>query len=280
LICGFIDAMRAEGHGVESICEALREQGLTVAPRGYRAWKTLPAAERARSDAAVLDKLRQVRTGGPQGRPLPEVLYARRKMTAWLARNGFPEVSKHTVDRLMRDDGMNGLVRGRPARTTIPAKTGGKRAGDLLNRCFSSPRPNHAWVTDFTYVATWSGFVYVAFAVDLYSRAIVGWSASTCKDVTFVEACLNMALWRRDHTGRPVLPGMIHHSDAGSTPRSGSPKPLPCKGFRPRSALSATPTTTPPRRPCSGSTRTKPSLPAHHSGPARCAPWPTSRPSR
>jgi len=71
-------------------------------------------------------------------------------------------------------------------------------------------------VTDFTYVPTWSGFVYVAFAIDLYSRAMVGWSASTCKDVTFVEACLNMALWRRDHTSRPVLPGMIHHSDAGS----------------------------------------------------------------
>jgi len=62
-------------------------------------------------------------------------------------------------------------------------------------------------------VPTWSGFVYVAFAIDLYSRAIVGWSASTCKDVTFVEQCLHMALWRRDHTDRPVLPGMIHHSD-------------------------------------------------------------------
>lgn len=208
--------MRAEGHGVESICEALREQGLTVAPRSYRAWKTRPACERDRSDADVLDTLRQVRTGGPDGRPLPEILYGRRKMTAWLARNGFPEVSKHTVDRLMRDEDMNGLVRGRAIRTTIPAKTGGNRAGDLLNRCFSSPRPNHAWVTDFTYVATWSGFVYVAFAIDLYSRAIVGWSASTCKDVAFVEACLNMALWRRDHAGRPVLPGMIHHSDAGS----------------------------------------------------------------
>ena len=216
MICGFIDAMRADGHGVESICEALREQGLTVAPRSYRAWKRSPAPERAHSDAAVLDKLRHVRTGGPWGRPLPEVLYGRRKMTAWLARNGFPEMSKHTVDRLMRDEDMNGLVRGRPARTTIPAKTGGTRAGDLLNRCFSSPRPNHAWVTDFTYVATWSGFVYVAFVIDLYSRAIVGWSASTCKAVTFVEACLNMALWRREHTGRPVLSGMIHHSDAGS----------------------------------------------------------------
>jgi putative transposase len=65
-------------------------------------------------------------------------------------------------------------------------------------------------------VATWIGFVYVAFAVDLFSRAIVGWSAATVKDVAFVEACLRTALWRRDHTGRPVATGMIHHSDAGS----------------------------------------------------------------
>lgn len=69
-------------------------------------------------------------------------------------------------------------------------------------------------MTDFTYVPTWSGCVYVAFAIDLCSRAIVGWQASTVKDTAFVEACLRMALWRRDHTGRPVLPGMMHHSDA------------------------------------------------------------------
>ncbi len=113
---------------------------------------------------------------------------------------------------------MNGLVRGRKTRTTIPAKDGADkvRAGDLLNRQFRTSAPNLAWVTDFTYVSTWAGFAYVAFAIDLFSRAIVGWSASTVKDVTFVEQCLTMALWRRDHTGRPVPEGMIHHSDAGS----------------------------------------------------------------
>jgi putative transposase len=120
-------------------------------------------------------------------------------MTAWLARSGFPEVSKHTVDRVMRDEGMNGLVRGRKTVTTIPGKDG-KRAGDLLNRQFTAPRPNHTWVTDFTYVPTWAGFVYIAFAIDLFSRAIVGWQTSTVKDTAFVEACLKMALWRRDQT--------------------------------------------------------------------------------
>jgi transposase InsO family protein len=172
------------------------------------------------SDAEIIDRLRALRTGGPGGRPAPEILYGRRKMTAWLNRvlaaDGAAPVSKHTVDRLMRQLGMRGLVRGRGVRTTVPAGDGGRRAADLLQRRFGTSAPNLAWVTDFTYVASWAGFVYVAFAVDLYSRAIVGWSAGTVKDVAFVEACLRMALWRRDHTGRPVPAGMIHHSDAGS----------------------------------------------------------------
>jgi putative transposase len=140
-------------------------------------------------------------------------------MTGWLAGNGFPGVSKHTVDRLMRTEGgMRGLVRGRKTRTTIPgiAAKDGVRAGDLLNRNFRTSTPNRAWVTDFTYLSTWSGFAYVAFALDLYPRAIVGWSAAMRKDVAFVEQCLAMALWRRGHAGRPIPQGMIHHSDAGS----------------------------------------------------------------
>lgn len=173
------------------------------------------------TDAEIVDRLRALRTGGPGGRPAPEILYGRRKMTDWLNRalaaEGRPPTSKHTVDRLMRTEGMTGLVRGRGVRTTVPASDGtARRATDLLQRRFRTNAPNLAWVTDFTYVATWAGFVYVAFAVDLFSRAIVGWSAATVKDVAFVEACLRMALWRRDHTGRPVPPGMIHHSDAGS----------------------------------------------------------------
>jgi transposase InsO family protein len=171
------------------------------------------------SDAEIVDRLRALRCGGPGGRPAPEILYGRRKMTDWLNRalaaEGRPAASKHTVDRLMRQLGMNGLIRGRGVRTTVPAGDGGRRAADLLQRRFRTSAPNLAWVTDFTYVASWAGFVYVAFAVDLFSRAIVGWSAATVKDVAFVEACLRMALWRRDHTGRPVAAGMIHHSDAG-----------------------------------------------------------------
>ncbi len=215
MIARFIGEQRTAGRGVESICAVLREQGVPVAPRTYRSWSTNPVPARAVSDAAIIDTLRGLRTGSATGGPLPETLYGRRKMAAWLARNGFGGVSKHTVDRLMRGEGMRGLVRGRRTRTTIAGKDG-QRAGDLLNRDFRTAAPDRAWVTDFTYVSTWSGFTYVAFAIDLYSRAVVGWSASTVKDVAFVEQCLRMALWRRDHAGRPVGDGMIHHSDAGS----------------------------------------------------------------
>lgn len=207
--------MRARGHGVGLTCHILCEQGVRVTPRSYRAWRTRPPAGRTINDALVVDVLRGLRALDGKGRPRPEVLYGRRKMTVWLRRNGFPGVSKHTVDRLMRLEGMNGLVRGRKTRTTTPSRDG-HRAGDLLNRVFTAPHPNHSWVTDFTYVPTWAGFVYVAFVIDLFSRAIVGWSASTVKDTTFVEACLKMALWRRENTGHPVKRGMIHHSDAGS----------------------------------------------------------------
>jgi putative transposase len=110
---------------------------------------------------------------------------------------------------------MNGLVRGRKPKAGAAAKDG-RRAGDLLNRNFTAPAPNQIWVTDFTYVPVYSGFVYVALLIDLYSRAIVGWETSTIKDTSFVEHCLNMTLWRRQHTGRPVPAGLIHHSDAGS----------------------------------------------------------------
>jgi len=141
LISRFIDEQRAQGHGVESVCTVLREQGVQVAPRTYRSWRTTPAAARAFSDAAIIDTLRGLRTGSASGGPLPETLYGRRKMTAWLDRSGFPGVSKHTVDRLMREEGMRGLVRGRKVRTTIAGKDG-VRAGDLLNRDFATTAPN------------------------------------------------------------------------------------------------------------------------------------------
>ena len=174
---------------------------MAVAGRSYRAWKQRVPSVRTIDDAILTARLRRLRKRDAKDRQKPEVLYWRRKMTAWLAQSGIPNVSKHTVDRVMRAEAMNGLVRGRKTVTTVPARNS-NRAGDLLNRQFTAPRSNHSWVTDFTHVSTFAGFVYVAFAIDLFSRAIVGWQASTVKDTAFVETCLRMALWRRDQTAR------------------------------------------------------------------------------
>ncbi len=161
---------------------------------------------RVRSDAAVIDVLRGLRTAGLDGGPAPEVLYGRRKMTEWLPRNGFPDIGKRTVDRLMREQRMRGVVRGAQTRTTIGAKTGTQAQ-------LPHQRPEPGLGDGLHLMATWTGFVYVAFAIDLFSRAVVGWSIATVKDVTFVEACLKMALWRRDHLSRPIPVGMVHHCD-------------------------------------------------------------------
>jgi putative transposase len=199
--------MRARGFRVESVCRVLREQGVQVAPRTYRNWKTAAPSARTVADARVTDAL-WATVGTPEG------MYGRRKMTAYLRRRGH-RVARCTVDRLMRDEGLSGVVRGRRHRTTIPGKDA-RRAPDLLDRDFTAAAPNRKWVTDFTYTRTWSGFVYVAFVVDCYPRAIVGWHAATVKDTAMVTTALKMALWRRDHANRSVASGLIHHSDAGS----------------------------------------------------------------
>jgi transposase InsO family protein len=206
----FIDDMRAAGHAVESTCRVLSSQGCRVAARTYRSWKQANRliAPRTVSDAVIIDAL--VGTRGT-----PEGLYGRRKMTHWLRRQGH-EVAFCTVDRLMRDLGVNGVRRGRGVRTTIPAKDG-CRAGDLLDRDFTAPAPNRRWVADFTYCRTWSGFTYVAFVVDVYAQRIVGWHAATDRRTDLVLTPLRIALWDRERHGAPIEPGqLLHHSDAGS----------------------------------------------------------------
>jgi putative transposase len=206
LIVGFVDEYR-QVYGVESICRALTGHGVQIAPRTYRKARRRPPSDRDIAEAYLENALRDV-----QGRP--EAMYGRRKMTRWLRRQGH-DVAFCTVDRLMRRLGLYGVTRGRRHRTTIRAKDG-MRAGDQLNRDFSADAPNLAWVADFTYVSTWTGWAYVAFVFDVYSRAIVGWTAASSKTTALVSKALNMAIWRRDHDGHPVGPGLIHHSDAGS----------------------------------------------------------------
>lgn len=135
-------------------------------------------------------------------------------MTALLRRRGIAASSRR-VDRVMRELGIRGLVRGRGVRTTVPDSVA-SRAPDLLDRDFTAAAPNKRWVADFTYVRTWAGFVYVAFVIDCFSRAIVGWHAATTKTTPLVTTALRMALWRRDRAGHQVGEGLVHHSDAGS----------------------------------------------------------------
>jgi putative transposase len=216
----FIDELRADGYGVEPICAALTSSGCQVAPRTYRAWKSArqPAA-RTVSDATLINAIFNARfTTGPDGRRrlTPEGLYGRRKMTAYLRRNGFPDIAACTVDRCMRILGVQGVRRGKKVRTTIPAKDG-RRAGDLLDRDFTAAAPNRVWVADFSYVRTWLGFVYVAFILDVFAQRIIAWHAATSKVTDLVMIPLRMALWQRAYEGQPAELGqLIHHSDAGS----------------------------------------------------------------
>jgi hypothetical protein len=122
-----------------------------------------------------------------------------------------------TVERLMRKDALEGVRRARKRRTTIPDDRG-QRPRDLVDRDFTAEAPNRLWVSDFTYVMTWSGVVYVAFVIDAFSRRIVGWKADASMRTELVLDTLEMALWSRDRDGIPRADGMISHSDAGSQP--------------------------------------------------------------
>lgn len=197
----FIDARRAE-FGVEPICRLLQ-----VAPSTYYAAKTRPPSARAVADAALSEVI-TVEHAANYG------VYGARKMWKHLRRVGHP-VARCTVERLMREAGLRGVVRGRAKRTTIPTKDG-VRAGDLVNRAFRADAPNQLWVADFTYVRTWAGFSYVAFVIDVFSRMIVGWKADTRMRADLVTDALEMAAWARGRAGISDLTGLIHHSDAGA----------------------------------------------------------------
>jgi transposase InsO family protein len=216
----FIDQMRAEGRAVESVCRVLCEQGCQIAARTYRAWArpSAPVAARTVTDALVQDRVRELAwTIDEQGRRRlsPEGLYGRRKMAA-AERRSMPGASPGSVDRAMRSLGLQGIRRAKGIRTTIPGKDG-KRAADLLNRDFTATAPNRTWVSDFTYVRTWAGFVYVAFIIDVFAQRIVAWHAATARDTELVMIPLRMALWARDREGHKVMDRqLICHSDAST----------------------------------------------------------------
>lgn len=135
-------------------------------------------------------------------------VYGARKVWHQLRREGF-SLARCTVERLMKSMGLQGAVRGKVKRTTFSSLEN-KNPADLVHRDFSATRPNQLWVADFTYVATWIGFVFVAFIIDAFSRMIVGWRVAKSMSAELTLDALEQALWSRDISGR-----IIHHSDRG-----------------------------------------------------------------
>ncbi|MFH8520465.1 IS3 family transposase [Streptomyces gelaticus] len=209
-LVAFIDEHRDRFGGVEPICRTLTEHDCKIAPSTYYAHKKRLAAPSARTvrDTELKELIRQVYTDNYR-------VYGVRKIWRELNRRGHT-VARCTVERLMRELGIAGAVRGKKVITTIPDQQA-ERAPDRVERDFVASAPNRCWVADFTHVATWAGVVYVAFVVDTFSRRIVGWSAATSKETRLVLDALEMALWQRDRDEHPYVRGeLIHHSDAGS----------------------------------------------------------------
>ena len=142
-------------------------------------------------------------------------VYGVRKMWQALKREG-QQVPRCQVQRLMRELGLVGAVRGKTRRTTVPADPSAvpARPGDLVERNFSAPGPNRLWVADLTYVATWSGFVYVAFVMDVFSRRIVGWPAASSLRAELALDAREQGLWQRARE-QADLSGLVHHSERG-----------------------------------------------------------------
>jgi putative transposase len=197
----FIDAHRG-AHGVEPICD-----GLPIAPStdyDHLAKRSEPArlSDRVRRDDGLRPEIRRVfeENWG---------VYGVRKVWHQMRREGF-DVARGTVARLMKDMGIQGIIRGKPHKTTIPKAP---CPLDKVNRPFRAPAPNRLWVSAFTDVATGKGFVDVAVVIDAYARRIVGWRVSTSAHAGFVLDALEQAV----HERRPAKAmGLVHHSDRGS----------------------------------------------------------------
>ena len=199
----FIDDRR-DAHGVEPICKVLPIAPSTYFDHVAKRADPEKLSFRAKRDAVLQPEIDRVFKENFR-------VYGVRKVWRQLRRERF-DVARCTVARLMRMMGLEGVIRGKPIRTTFSDKAAPCPL-DHVNRQFHAPRPNALWVSDFTYVSTWSGFVYVAFVIDTYARRIVGWRTSRTAHTGFVLDALEQAL----HDRRPLhRGGLVHHSDRGS----------------------------------------------------------------
>jgi putative transposase len=198
----FIDDYR-NVYGVEPICQVI-----PIASSTYYAFKAREAdaslrSARTKRDAELKAEIQRVWNQNHR-------VYGAEKVWKQLNREAVA-VARCTVERLMREMGLEGVVRGRRVRTTVPGDDAA-RPMDLVDRDFTAERPNQLWVSDLTYVATWRGFVYVAFVVDVFSRRIVGWRASSSLRSDLALDALEQAIWERQDASTD---GLVHHSDRG-----------------------------------------------------------------
>jgi len=198
----FIDAHR-DAYGVEPICRVLPIAPSTWHEHAARRADPSRLPARAKRDEVLKEEVRRVFDENFG-------VYGVRKVWRQMKREGF-DIARCTVARLMRSMGLQGVIRGKPVKTTISDKAAPCPL-DKVNRQFQSPAPNRLWVSDFTYVSTWRGSVYVAFVIDAYARRIVGWRVSRTAHASFVLDALEQAL----HDRRPIHGGgLVHHSERG-----------------------------------------------------------------
>jgi putative transposase len=196
--------------GVESICEQLTELGAKIAPASYYEHRGRGPTARQVRDEALKPKIVAAHASNYG-------VFGARKV--WLTLNrerGQDEqpIARCTVERLMGDLGLTGAVRGKVKRTTISDPRQPKPL-DLVNRNFRPLAPNRLWVSDFTYVSTWSGWCYTAFVIDAYARRVLGWSVATTMTSQFVVDAVEQGIWTRQREGRDVA-GLVAHHDHGS----------------------------------------------------------------
>jgi putative transposase len=190
----FVDSQRVT-HGVQPVLQALQGTPAEIAPSTYYAHKSRPESVRAARDRVLTEKIERVHEANYG-------VYGVRKVWHELNRQNV-RVARCTVERLMRENGLRGLLRDKSPRTTRPAAETG-RPGDLVERDFTAARPNQLWVADLTYVRTSQGWVYAAFVLDVYSRLVVGWQVATSLYTDLALDALQMAIWRRQAAGAAI----------------------------------------------------------------------------
>ena len=199
----FIDTHR-DAHGVEPICKVLPIAPSTYYRHAARVADPERRSARAKRDEALCGQIRRVWDDNFQ-------VYGVRKVWRALHRDG-EQAARCTVERLMHRMGLRGVIRGKGVKTTVAAKDADCPL-DHVKRQFQVECPNRLWVSDFTYVSTWQGFVYVAFVIDAYARRVVGWKVSRTAHAAFVLDALEQALYARRPAATDAL---VHHSDRGS----------------------------------------------------------------